>query len=772
MALLRHYGNKGRALDGPRVKEESGALERIRTSDPQLRKLVLYPLSYERARASKIPQRPFTPEATGVSTDDPTGPDSAMTALQRVLRHTDLLVGIGLLVIVSMLILPLPPWALDLGLVLAIGSSVIVLLTAVNVKEPLQFSVFPSLLLVSTLFRLALSIAATKLILSSGHAGHVIQTFGEFVLGGNFVVGFVSFLILMIVQFIVITNGATRVSEVVARFTLDAMPGKQMAIDADLAAGLIDENQARERRKTVKLEADFYGSMDGASKFVKGDAIASILIIVVNIIGGFGVGLMRGEGDVMTILGTYAMLSVGEGLVSQIPALLISTASGLLVTRNGQESGMGGTLVGQLLAQPKALASTGVALCFFGFIPGFPTLIFMATGAGLYALSRVAGRNPGLAQGLMEAPKPEEPAAAAPVPAGPEAVLPLVGVEALEIEVGYGITRLADDRVGGDLRERVAATRRQIALELGFVMPSVRIRDHAALGAHEYVLKVRGEEVARAEVAPDHLLAISNGAVVAPVSGQPTKEPVFGLDAVWIDPGLREQAERNGYAVVEPTAMMATHLAETVKTYASELLNRQDVASLVENAKQTNEAVVNEILPTVVSIGDVQKVLQHLLRERVPIRDMVTILETMADFAARVKDNEQLGELVRAAMARTITRQYTDDEHRLSCVTLEPSLERELVESLQHSAGGAVLAIEPGLQQRLLDSVQVAYGAAVADGKQPVLICSAQVRLALRKLLERHVPALSVVAYNEVAAQAEVEFVGQVSVADPAAQAA
>lgn len=688
-----------------------------------------------------------------------------MSFLQKALRHTDLAIGVAMLVIVAMLILPLPHFLLDLGLVVAIGSSVVILLTSVYVKEPLQFSSFPSLLLMTTLFRLALSIAATKLILGHGEAGMVIQTFGQFVLGGDFVVGFVAFLILMIVQFIVITNGATRVSEVVARFTLDAMPGKQMAIDADLAAGLIDENEARQRRKTVKQEADFYGAMDGASKFVKGDAIAAILIIVVNIIGGFAVGFMKGGSDVQQVLGTYAMLSVGEGLVSQIPALLISTASGLLVTRSGQEAGMGGILVGQVLAQPKVLSSTGIALCAFGFVPGFPTLTFLLLGAAIFGLSRFAQSNPGVAKSLLGEPAKKVEAAAQPsaAPTGPESAMPLVHVDTLELEIGYSLTKLADTRVGGDLPERVTATRRQIALELGFVMPSVRIRDNAALGSNEYVIKVRGETVGQGTAFADDLLAISSGEVLTPVVGTPTTEPVFGLPAVWIDPGLRSSAEANGYTVVEPSAMLATHLCETVKSFAAELLTRQDVSALIDNAKQTNETVVSELIPAVVQVGDVQKVLQHLLRERIPIRDLVTILETIADFASRVKDNEQLGELVRAAVARTITRQYAGDDMRLTCVTVTPEVERQLGEAVQHTAGGTLLALEPGFQQRLLDDIQLSVDRAIAEGHSPVLLCSAAVRLPLRKLTERYMPHLPVMAYNEVSAKAEVEFVGQVA---------
>lgn len=694
-----------------------------------------------------------------------------ITTLQKLFKHTDLLIGIGMLLIVSMLILPLPEFILDTCLVVAIATSVVIMLNAVNVKEPLHFSVFPSLLVVTTLFRLALSIAATKLILGQGKAGHVIQTFGEFVLGGNFVVGFVSFLILMIVQFIVITQGATRVSEVVARFTLDAMPGKQMAIDADLAAGLIDEEGARARRKTVKAEADFYGAMDGASKFVKGDAIASLLIISINIIGGFIMGFMRGEGDAMAILGTYALLSVGEGLVSQIPALLISTASGLLVTRNGQEAGMGGTMFGQILAQPKVLSTTGFAMGAFAFIPGFPTMIFLMLGGILIAIAKTAEKNPRMSEGIAGIPTEQTAQTAeelAPqMPSTPEAVLPLVAVDPIEIEIGYSLTKLADVRVGGDLSDRVAATRRQIASEIGYVMPSVRIRDNAALAPMDYVLKIRGEEVAKGSVQTENLLAIDSGLVSNPVPGTPTKEPVFGLDALWIDHHMRESAERAGYTVVEPTAMMTTHLSEVIKKYSAELLSRQEVSAFLDTVKGQNPAVVGELEPNGIGLGDVQKVLQHLLRERVPIRDMVTILETMADFAGRIKDMEQMGELVRASIARTITRQYVSDDETLACITLEPMLENSLNEAVQATAAGLILAIDPEQSGALVQDLQTAADVAASNGQNPVLLSSTQVRLPLRKLLERNGLDIPVMAYNEVSASANVEFVGQITSNSP-----
>ncbi|MEI7985474.1 MAG: flagellar biosynthesis protein FlhA [Armatimonadota bacterium] len=686
-----------------------------------------------------------------------------MQAFAKILKHTDIMLGVGLLMVVSMLILPLPHWAIDLGLVFAIGSSIMILLTSVNVTDPLQFSVFPSLLVVTTLFRLALSIGATKLILGTGQAGHVIDTFGSFVMGGDFVVGIVSFIILVIVQFVVITNGAGRVSEVVARFTLDAMPGKQMAIDADLAAGLIDEDMAKERRKHIRKEADFYGAMDGASKFVKGDAIASIMIIIVNIIGGFAVGFFKGQSDPITILKTYSLLSVGEGLTAQLPALLISSASGLLVTRAGQDRSMGGEVATQFFGQPKAILVGSVSIAAFGLIPGFPATIFMGSGALMYFLYNFAKKNPQVATMfdtvVKEKPAPPPP----PAPTGPEAVLPLLQVDPIEIEIGYGLTKLADPKVGGDLSERIAATRRQIATELGLVMPTVRIRDSVQLANTTYVIKIRGEEVASSELMPDRMLAVNSGDAIDSIPGVPTIDPVFRMEALWIDPDQRELAERVGYTVIEASAVISTHLSELVKNHAPELLSRQDVQVLVDEAKKTNAAAVAEVIPDIVSISDVQKVLQHLLRERIPIRDMVTIIETLADFAGRTKDVEQLGEVVRSAIARTVTRQYVDFEDKLKCITLDPPLERELAELVSLTSTGTSLVMPPEMQSRLIQHLKAEYDRLTMQGFQPVLLCGAQLRLAMRRFLDRHIPNLAVLAYSEISAKADVEFVGQVA---------
>lgn len=663
-----------------------------------------------------------------------------------------------------MLVLPLPPWIVDIGVLVSLASAIVIVLISTNVDHPLRFSTFPSLLLLTTLLRLGISIAATKLILGSAQGGHVIEAFGNFVMGGDFVVGLVAFSILVIVQFVVITNGAGRVSEVVARFTLDAMPGKQMAIDADLNAGLISDVEAKRRRREIKEEADFYGAMDGASKFIKGDAIASVLIILVNIVGGMIVGFLRGQGSVMDILQTYALLSVGEGLVSQLPALLISTSAGLLVTRSGQESGMGTAVMSQVFAQPKALAGAASGLLLLAFVPGFPVWILLGMAACGYGLYRYAGTLP-KASSLSPSVTPSDSQPnqdTAQGPAQPESVLPLLNVDPIELEIGYGLTKLADPRQGGDLPQRVTAVRRQLALEYGFVLPSVRIRDNMQLPQTEYIIRIRGEEVARGTLYPDNYLAIDGGAASDPVTGTATRDPVFGINAYWIERGLREQAERSGYTVIEPSAVVSTHLSELVKSHAAELLSRQDVQNLLDNVKEINTAAVEELVPAKMSVGEVQKVLQHLLRERVPIRDLVTILETMADFCDRVKEPDQLGELVRSSIPRTLTRQHLDESGKLYCVAITPELESFLANQLQQTPYGSVIALEPNESNAIADRIRAELDRSAGSGQTAVILCGTKIRLPLKRLLERHGITSGVLAFNEVAASAEVEFVGQV----------
>ena len=536
----------------------------------------------------------------------------------RLGKYSDLIMAVAVLGVVVMLIVPLPEWLLDTCLVVNLAGAALIFLTTLYVQEPLQFSVFPSLLLIATLFRLSLNIAATKLILGSGSAGRVIEAFGNFVVGGDYVVGVVAFLILVIVQFVVITNGAGRVAEVAARFTLDAMPGKQMAIDADLNAGLITEEQAKERRKAIEEEADFYGAMDGASKFVRGDAIAAVLIIIINIVGGFLIGLRNGQGDAMTVLRTYTLLTVGEGLVAQIPALFISTAAGILVTRTATQTHLGQDLFAQLFSRARPAWIVAGMLVTMALVPGFPIIQLLLLAAALGGIGYAVTRSEKARTRKVESAPKRQPAPEAPK--GPEAVLPLLTVDTIELELGLGLLGLVDASAGGDLVERINLIRRQTALELGIVLPSVRIRDNLQLKNDQYTIKIKGETVATGEVHPQYLLAMGGDdpQQMESLGGIPTREPAFGLSAYWIPVSRRDAAEMLGCTVVEPSAVIATHLTEIIKQHAADILTRQDVQTLLDHTKQHNAAVVQELIPDLMTIGEVQKVLQHLLRERVP----------------------------------------------------------------------------------------------------------------------------------------------------------
>ena len=658
-----------------------------------------------------------------------------------------LLVPAALLAVVLLMVVPLPPLLLDLLLSVDIGLAVVLLLTVVYVKQPVEFSVFPSLLLLLTLLRLALNVAATRLILMHGHegvesAGHVIMAFGQFVVGGNYVVGIVVFLVLIAIQFIVINHGAVRISEVTARFTLDAMPGRQMAIDADLNAGAIDEAEARTRRERVRREADFYGSMDGAIRFTQRDALAAVLITAVNIVAGLIIGVVQHGVDVATAAKTYTILTIGEGLVTAIPALLVSMSGGLITTRAASESHLGEDVAEQLLARWRPLAAAALALVSLALIPGLPKLAFIAVAAvlgGAAWMTRAAGAAP-------------PPAAPAPV-AAPDALESGVTVDPLGVEVGYALVSLVDESQGGTLLARIRSVRRQIATETGVVVPAVHVADNLQLGPRQYTILVKGVEVARGELYADRLLAINPGTAGGGLDGVQTKEPAFGLPAIWIGADQRDRASAAGYTVVDPTTALSTHLSETIRTFLPDLLTRQQTKELVDKVAQTSPKLVEELVPKLASIGDVQRVLRQLLRERVSIRDLTTILEAIADAAPGAKDADAVAEAVRAAIGRSICRPYQTERDELPAISLSPELEERLVSSIVKTEQGAVLAIDPAQAQRLASRIGEVFAGAVA---QPVLLCTPTLRPHIWRLFARVLPHLGVLSHNEVPPQVHV----------------
>ncbi len=689
-------------------------------------------------------------------------PASSSTGLSRILGQTDVLLAGGIIVIVGMMIIPLPPALLDLLLTLNIAASVIVLLVAVYTNEPLKFSVFPSLLLITTLFRLALNVSTSRLILLQADAGSVVESFGDFVVGGNLVVGIVVFLILVIIQFVVITNGAGRVAEVAARFTLDAMPGKQMAIDADLNAGLIDEHQARERRRAIGQEADFYGAMDGASKFVKGDAIAGIIIIVINIIGGLGIGVLQQGTSASDALNIYATLTVGDGLVSQLPALLISTATGIIVTRAAGETNLGSQMFSQMTVQARPLYVAGAMLTIFGMMPGLPKLPFFmvagisAGGGYLITRSQKSEQLAALAAIPIAEPEPEQ--------LGPQQVIQMMNIDPLEVEVGYGLIPIVDEQAGGGLLRRITMIRRQLALELGVVLPTVRVRDNLQHAPNAYVVKLRGVEIARGTLQPGQFLAMDPGTAEGDIPGIETQEPAFGLPARWITPAYRERAELLGYTVVDAESVLATHLTELVKRFAPDLLSRQDTQNLLENLRGEYPALVEDLVPTTLTVGEVQEVLQNLLSERVSIRDLVTICETLATQGRVTRDIDLLTEYARAALARQISRQYADDSGTLHVITVGPRTEDEIAQAIQQGDHGNQVAMAPWQVQRLIGVVSTEVERVAGAGRDPIVLCSSRIRLAFRRLLERRLPNVVVLSFAEVTPQTAVEAVGNIEV--------
>ncbi|MCM3272091.1 flagellar biosynthesis protein FlhA [Paenibacillus elgii] len=676
------------------------------------------------------------------------------------MKAKDLVVLIGVIGIVLMMVVPLPIWLLDVLLIINISGALMIILIGMNTQDALQFSIFPSLLLITTLFRLALNVSTTRNILAHGDAGNVVSTFGSFVAQGNIVVGFVVFIILVLVQFIVITKGSERVAEVAARFTLDAMPGKQMSIDADLNAGLINEQQARERREKISREADFYGAMDGASKFVKGDAIAGIIMLLINIIGGLIIGMAMKGMSLKDAGSLYSILTIGDGLVSQIPALLISTAAGIIVTRAASEGNLAHDLTSQIFSYPKLLyivAGTITALGIFTPIHLITTLPIAAVLAfAAYKMQQTMNRKQAAEVQLEEEQQIEEVRS-------PESVIGLLQVDPIEFEFGYGLIPLADTQQGGDLLDRVILIRRQCALELGIVVPVIRIRDNIQLRPNEYVIKIKGNTVARGDLLLGHYLAMSPGIDDDSITGIDTLEPAFGLPALWIDEQTKERAELSGYTVVDPPSVVATHLTEIIKKHAHELLGRQETKALIENVKEHHPALVDDLIPNVLSIGDVQKVLVKLLREKISVRDLVTILETLADYGTYTKDPEVLTEYVRQGLSRQITQQYTIGGESLKVITVGPTLEKKIAESVQQSDQGSYLALDPTSSQVIYQKVTDQVTKLLQAGQQPIVLTSPTIRMYLRQLLERTMQDIPVLSYSELEPSVEIQSMGVVN---------
>jgi len=674
-------------------------------------------------------------------------------------KYGDIIVTLAIISIIAIIIIPIPLGAVDLLLSFNIALALLILVKAIYTEETLDFSIFPSLLLITTLFRLALNVTTTRYILSTGFAGGLIETFGSFVMQGSAIIGFVIFLIITVIQFMVITKGSERVSEVAARFTLDAMPGKQMAIDADLNAGLIDDQEAKERRKKVQRESDFFGAMDGASKFVKGDSIAGIIISIINIIAGFAIGMLTEDLGFGQALQKYTILTVGDGLVSQIPALLISTATGIVVTRASSEGNLGNDLINQLFNNYKIMfIISGVSVVFA--MAGLPRIPFLLLAVAFFYI----GMN--LRKEVIKSETkvvPDKIAETADEKRKPENVIPLLNVDPIELEFGYGIIPLADASQGGDLFDRLIMIRRQCALELGIIIPMFRLRDNIQLEPNHYIIKIKGVEVTCGEIMFDHYLAMNPGMAEGDLEGIDTVEPAFGLPAKWINEQEREKAEIFGYTVVDPPSIIATHLTEIVKRHAYELLGRQDVKKLIDNVKENHPALVEELIPSQMSLGEIQKVLCNLLKESVSIRDMVTIMETLADYSGMTRDADMLTEYVRQSLSRAITKQFITSQPA-KVITVDQQLEQKIMESIQQTDRGTFIAMEPDLIQLILSNLSFQLQKLINLGEQPIIITAPIVRLYLKRLTEQLTSDLIVLSYNEVDPSVEIESVGMVKI--------
>lgn len=688
----------------------------------------------------------------------------AVPAQQRVGLSTafnqDVALSVCVVGVLLVLIIPVPTAVIDLLLTVNISVSVVVLLATLYLRRPVEFAVFPSLLLILTLFRLSLNVATTRLILSEADAGSVVQAFGGFVTAGNPLVGIVIFVILVVIQFVVVTKGATRISEVAARFTLDAMPGKQMGVDSDLNAGLISEADARKRRREIEREADFYGAMDGATKFVRGDAIAGVVITLVNITMGLVIGVVILGMPFGGAASTYTNLTIGDGLVSQIPSLIISVAAGLVVTRTVSEENLGSDLSNQLTRYPRALAVAAVMLALFGVVPGMPTAAFFLVSGLLGSLAYVSQRTQVRAAEEEIVREAQEEAQA---DEQEERAEDLLTVDPLKIELGYGLISMADPHQGGDLLSRIQIIRQQMATKVGFVVPVIRIVDNMRLRPNEYQVKLRESMIASYELMPGYFLAMNPGLVEEKIEGYPTKEPAFGLEAVWVSSENRDKAERLGYTIVEPTAVLATHLTELLMAHADELLRREDVQTLVIHLKETAPTAVDELLPNVLTYGELQKVLHTLLRERVPIRNLETIIEVLCDYGPRTKDTEVLSEYVRHALAREISGAYADEQGSLHVVTLSPEIEKEILDAIGQTEGGDYIPIAPERGDVVSEKCAEAVQPLLISGQEPIVLTSAPVRRYFKRVVERRIPKVVVLSYNEVDPSLKLESVGQVS---------
>ena len=677
------------------------------------------------------------------------------------IKKNDLFIGIYLLAAVLFFIISIPSWLLDILLAINILVAMVVLFNSLFAKEVLDMASFPTMLLFTTIFRISLNVSSTKLILKNGDAGKVVDTFGKFVGGGNLVIGIIIFIILIIVQFIVINKGSERVAEVTARFTLDAMAGKQMAIDSDLNTGAITDKEAAERRKKLQQENSFFGSMDGATKYVKGDATAGLIITGINLVGGIVMGMVYGGLSINDALSKYTILTIGDGLSSQIPSLLISLATGILVTKASSDGELGDEIVGQLFSMDRVLIMVGAALSVLGILTPLPWYIFVPLGAALIFYGRKLGTKAGEAK-IEESAEQEENEAQEI--RKPENVVSLLNVDPIELEFGYGIIPLADVNQGGDLLDRVVMIRRQIALELGAVVPIIRLRDNIQLNPNQYVIKIKGIQVSEGEILFDHYMAMNPGYVEEEITGIPTFEPSFHLPAIWITESQRERAESLGYTVVDPPSIIATHLMEIIRSHLDELLTRQDVHNLIENVKEANETLVSELVPKLLNVGEIQKVLQNLLAEGISIRDLVTIFETLADYAPTTHDTDVLTEYVRQSLKRAISNQYFNNNETTSVVTLDPNVEQVIMDSVKQTEQGAYLALDPDYTNRLMTSLREETDKLEELGRTPIIITSPIVRMYLKKLTQEQFRNLHVLSYNEIDSDVELQSVGMVTV--------